>query len=79
MTIKERMLKHVEAMDEAQLAELEQYFKSTSGEGRLDDEFRLLEELAAPMSGEDQEIFEAAVRRRPFFGERKLEVEPDGS
>ena len=78
MAIKERMLKHVETMDEAQLVDLERYFKRTSGEGRLDAEFRLLEELAAPTSGENQEIFEAAVRRRAFFGGRKLEVEYDG-
>ena len=70
MTIKERVLKHVATMDEAQLVELEHYSERKSAEGRLNDKFRLLEELAAPMSDEDQKVFELAVRRRPFFGER---------
>ena len=72
-TVKERLIDLVEQMDEPELVALERQLRKA----RLEEEFRLLDELAAPMSEEDQAVFEEAIRRRPLFGNRKLELEPD--
>lgn len=63
-------------MDEVQLAALERLLEKPERE-KLEEEFRLLDELAAPMSGEDRAIFEETTRRRSLFGDRKLELKPD--
>ena len=59
MTIKERIVKQLDGMDEAELAVLEQIRKI-----QLEEEFRLLDELAAPMTRKQQRVFEEAVRGR---------------
>jgi hypothetical protein len=78
MTVKERVLKRIEELDEARLSELERNLEAPASKGlTLEEEFRLLDELATPMSEEDRAAFEEATRRRPFFGGRTLEIEPD--
>ena len=72
-SVKERIIKQLDTMDETELTALEQQLRKA----RLEEEFRLLDELAAPMSQEDQAVFEEAIRRRPLFGNRRLEIEPD--
>ena len=76
MTVKEKILERLEAMDEVQLTALERYLQSPEYV-KLEEEFRLLDELAAPMSEEDKAVFEEATRRRPLFGDRELTLEPD--
>ena len=76
MTIKERIIERLDGMNEAQLKALDQQLEETKREN-LEEEFRLLDELAAPMTREQQALFEEAVMRRPLFGGRKLELEPD--
>ena len=68
-TTKARIIEQLDKMDEAELVALEKQLKKAKLE-----EFRLLDELAAPMSEEDQTMFEEAVRRRSLFGNRKLEL-----
>ena len=78
MTIKERVIRRIEKMDEAQLGNLEKQLEGLASEdGGLSEEFRLLNDLAAPMSEEDRRIFEEASRRRPFFSERRTSAETD--
>lgn len=75
MTVKERVMRRIEQLDDAQLERLE---RDLVGFGTgLEEEFRLLEELASPMSEADRLAFEASARRRPLFGGRSLDLEPD--
>ena len=76
MTIREKIVEQLDDMNEAELAALEQFLRR-SRERKLEEEFRLLDILAEPMSEEDQAVFEENIRRRPLFGNRKLEIEPD--
>ena len=76
MSVKEKIVEHLDAMNEAELTTLERQLRKSKSE-KLEEEFRLLDILAEPMSEEDQAVFEENVRRRPLFGNRKLEMEPD--
>ena len=49
MTVKEKILERLEAMDEVQLTALERYLQSPEYE-KLEEEYCLSDELAAPMS-----------------------------
>lgn len=75
MTIKEKIIKHLDTLDDARLKALEEDLGLTDHD--LEDEFRLLDELAAPMGEEERAAFNEAVRRRPLFGGRRLEFGPD--
>ncbi len=77
MTAKERVTEQLEAFDETELSEIEKDLQSRRIKRQLEEEFRLLDELAAPMSQEGQIAFGEAVKRRPLFGDRQLELEPD--
>ena len=65
MTVKERVIKQWEAVDEAELSEIEKDFQSRATQARinrrLEKEFRLLDELAAPMGEADKIAFEEAA------------------
>ena len=76
MSVKEKIVEQLDDMNEAELAALEQFLRK-SKERKLEEEFRLLDTLAEPMSEEDRAVFEENIRRRPLFGSRKLEIEPD--
>lgn len=76
MTIKEEIVEQLDTMNEAQLAALKEYLGRPERK-RLENEFRLLDELAAPMSDEDHAVFEEAAKRRALFADRKLELKPD--
>ena len=73
MTIKERIIEQLDALDEVQLAAIEEQLRVLG----LKEEFRVLDELAGPMSEEDKAAFEAMTHRRSLFGSRKLGVRPD--
>ncbi len=75
MTTKERIIRHLDTLDEARLTALEKDLGIV--ERDLEKEFRLLDELAAPMGEEERTAFNGAVRRRPLFGGRRLEPGPD--
>ena len=75
MTTKEKIIKHLDTLDESRLAALEKDLGIVDRD--LEEEFRLLDELAAPMGEEESAAFNEAVRRRPLFGGRRLELEPD--
>lgn len=80
MTIKERVIEQLEGLDEAELLEIEKDLNRMTQartKRQLEEEFRLLDELAVPMSEEDKAVFEEATKRRPLFGNRKLTLEPD--
>ncbi|WMT57466.1 hypothetical protein [Truepera radiovictrix] len=76
-------MRRIEQLDEAQLEQLERGLleqcehHANAITPELAEEFQLLEELAAPMSEPDRQAFEASVRRRPLFGGRSLDLEPD--
>ena len=61
MTIKEKIVEQLDDMNEAELIALEQFLRK-SKERRLEEEFRLLDILAEPMSEEDKAVFKEAVR-----------------
>ena len=77
MTVKERVIEQLEAFDETELSEIEKDLQSRRIKRQLEEEFRLLDELAAPMSEEGKAVFEEATKRRPLVGDRKLVLEPD--
>ena len=54
MTTKERIIRHLDTLDEARLAALEQDLRIAKADRDL-EEFRLLDELAAPI-GEEERI-----------------------
>jgi hypothetical protein len=82
MTVKERVMKRIEDLGEAQLERLEQRLEEfaaapVSGEAirrRLDAWEGIFGMLSDP---EDYAEFEKLARRRPLFGGRTLELEPD--
>ncbi len=61
MTVKERVTKQLEAFDETELSEIEKDLQSRRNQRQLEEEFHLLDELAAPMSEEDKAAFKEAV------------------
>jgi hypothetical protein len=78
MTVKERVLKRVEELDEARLLELERALRAKDKPApTLEEELRLWDELARTLEGaspEDRAAFEEATRRRPLFGGRQAEL-----
>ena len=81
MTTKERIIEQIEQFDETELLDIERELQSRVVQAktrrRLEEEFRLLDELAAPMDEGDSVAFEEATRRRPLFGQRRFELKPD--
>jgi hypothetical protein len=81
MTVKERVLKRVEELDEARLSELERELEAKDKTAlTLEEELRLWDELSRTLedaSPEDRAAFEEATRRRPLFGGRTLALKPD--
>lgn len=78
MTVKERIIRRLENLDEGQLLEVEQKVNALDlstprGTARpklsVEEEMRLWESLAGMLSDpEDYAAFEEAARRRPLFG-----------
>ena len=54
MTTKERIIKHLDTLDEARLTALEQDLGIAKADRDLTEEFRLLDELAAPVDEEER-------------------------
>lgn len=67
MTTKERIIRHLDTLDEARLTALEKDLGIV--ERDLEEEFRLLDELAAPMGDGERAAFNEAVRRSPLLSE----------
>ena len=77
MTLKERVIEHVEEMDEATLLKFVQELDEAKKQARLERQLKALEEIAGIITDpEEIEALEQAVQRRPFFGDRKLDIEP---
>jgi hypothetical protein len=77
MTVKERVLKRIEALSEEELRELEQYLDSL-GERRGDTAktLELIDQMMEPdddLNPEDWEAFDEETSRQPSFGSRTLE------
>ena len=72
MTTKERIIGQLDGLDEGQLAAIEEQIerfrpdreadKQARIARQLEEEFRLLDELAAPMSEADKIAFKEAIR-----------------
>jgi hypothetical protein len=79
VTVKKRVLRKIERMNEEQLRELERKL-DTLKKPRLsvEKELRLWRDISGMLADpDDYAEFEAAARRRPLFGGRTLELEPD--
>ena len=86
MTIKERIIERLDAMDEAELAALDQQLERSKREheSEADKRVRIERQLEAFRSitgmlsdPEEYAEFEKHARRRPLFGGRTLDLEPD--
>ena len=80
MTVKERVLKRVEKMDETRLLKLEHEIDRLEEPTlTVEEELELWEKLAGTLSNpEDDAAFEEASRRRSLFGGRTLDFGTDG-
>ena len=86
MTIKERIVKQLDGMDEAELAVLEEQIKRAKRQSETEEEkqARIERQLKAfrgivglLSDPEEYAEFEKHARRRPLFGGRTLDLEPD--
>jgi len=78
MTVKERVIKRIEELDEAQLLALEKQLDDLSKEERIKRQLEALRNVAGMLSDpEEYAEFEKHARRRSLFGGRTLELEPD--
>lgn len=68
MTTKERIIEQINQLGEAELLEIEKEIRERASQAKvkrqLEEEFRLLDELAAPMSEEDKTVFRKNIRTR---------------
>ena len=83
MTIKERIVKQLDGMDEAELAALEEQIERSKGENEIEKQKRIKQQLEAlrDIAGiitdpEEVAALEEATQRRSFFGDRTLDIEP---
>ncbi len=79
MTVKERVMKRVEKLDETKLLKLEREIdKLEEPTLSVEEELQLWNELAGTLSDpEDEAAFEEASRRRSLFGGRTLDFGSD--
>lgn len=86
MTIKERIIERLDEMNESQLAALEQQLERSRLENedevekqrRIERQLEALRNIVGMLSDpEEYAEFEKHARRRPLFGGRKLDIEPD--
>ena len=87
MTVREQLHKKIDQLDDSALSKLAAALEDIeAGQGtnqnieaqRIEETIALWEAFAEPMDDEEaeKEMF-AAMERRPLFGGRKLEVDPD--
>lgn len=78
MTVKERIIEKLEGLDEARLLELEGRLDELQADTPLERKLRLLDAVADILADpEDYAEFEREARRRPIYGSRALDLEPD--
>ncbi len=76
MSVKERVMRQLEKLDESQLLELERQLDDLR-EKRIDRQLKALRAVAGTISDpEDVAPLEEATKRQPFFGSRELNLEP---
>ncbi len=77
MTVKERVIEQLEELDETELLEVEKDLQSRATQARIKRQLEALCAVAGIITDpEDVAAFEEATKRRPFFGSRKLDIEP---
>ena len=77
-TVKERLIDLIEGMDEAQLLEVEKFIDELEKEERIKRQLEALHNVAGMLSDpEEYAEWEKHTRRRPLFGGRTLDLEPD--
>ena len=77
MTTKERVIEQSEELDEAELLEIEKDLQSRATQKRIKRQLEALHGVIGIITdSEDVVAFEEATKRRPFFGSRKLDIEP---
>ena len=81
MTLREKLHAHIDKLPETELEELAKQFateETFEGQDDLAETIALWEALAEPIDDEEaKRSFAEAVKRRPFFGEREVSVQPD--
>ena len=84
MTTKERIIRHLDGLDEGQLEAIEEQIKWSKRESEAEKQERIKRQLEALRSvagilsdPEDYAEFEKHARRRSLFGGRQLGLEPD--
>ncbi|CAN5874016.1 hypothetical protein BH24DEI2_BH24DEI2_16720 [soil metagenome] len=76
-TVKERLLDLVETMNETQLLELEKLLDDLAKKERMERQLEALRNIAGIITDpEEIAALEQATQRRPFFGNRELDLEP---
>ena len=82
MTVREQLHKKIDQLDESALSKLAEALEDIEADQGaaqgVEETIALWEAFAEPMDDEavEREIF-AAMERRPLFGGRNLEVDPD--
>ena len=79
MTIKERLHQRIEQMSEEELLRFERELNQNQrSQLSVEERLKLWDALAQePQNEEDWAEFEAVTGRRPLFGNRGLDLEPD--
>ncbi len=84
MTTKERIIEQLDELDEIQLEAIEKQIKGSKRESepekqeRIKRQIEVLHSVAGMLSDpKDYAEFERHARRRPLFGGRTLDLEPD--
>ena len=77
-SVKQRVLKRIEAMDLEALLELEQELDEREKQARIERQLKALKDVTGILSDpEEYAEFEKYARRRPWFGGRTLDLAPD--
>ena len=77
-SVKERVLKRIEAMDLEELLWFERKLEAREKQARIKRQLKALKDISGILSDpEEYAEFEKHARRRPLFGGRTLDLEPD--
>ncbi len=77
LSLKERVLKRIEKMDVAQLLQVEKILDDFAKDEKVKRQLEALRSISGIITDpEEIAALERATQRRPFFGNRELDIEP---